>query len=135
MIIIKRKRMHHIGIVLPDMEKAVDFMEKFGFEKDHMEYVEKYHAYCLFTKHNENETPLEFIIPTEGVLKEFRDGKGGIHHIAIEVEDIGEAEKECRAKGMELLEKSAVRSSEHIMCNFVRPKSGNGILVEFIQEV
>ena len=67
----KPMRLHHVGIIMTTMEKAEAFLEKFGLEKDYMEYVAAYHAYCLFTKYTEKESPVELIIPTEGVLTEF----------------------------------------------------------------
>ena len=90
----KPMRLHHVGIVLLSMDKAEAFLEQFGLEKDYMEYVEAYHAYCLFTKYGEKESPIELVIPTEGVLTEFRNGKGGLHHIAFEVEDVEKARRE-----------------------------------------
>ena len=68
-------RLHHVGIILKDMKTAKEFLERFGLEKDYCEYVEAYHAHCLFTKYDSNESPIELIIPTEGVLTEYRDGK------------------------------------------------------------
>lgn len=42
----------------------------------------------LFYKKGKNSSPIEFIIPREGVLKDFNGGKGGIAHIAFEVDDV-----------------------------------------------
>lgn len=78
----KRTRLHHVGIIMPTMEQAEDFMRVFGFEKDYMEYVEAYQADCLFTKYGPEESPVELIIPRGGVLLDYREGKGGLHHIA-----------------------------------------------------
>ena len=99
-----------------------------------MEYVDAYHAYCLFTKYGENESPIELIIPTEGVLTEFRNGKGGLHHIAFEVEDVEKARQEFEEKGLEMLEKTAVPGAGGIIVNFLRPRFGFGVLVEFVQQ-
>lgn len=128
-------RLHHVGIIMTTMEKAKAFLEQFGLEQDYMEYVEDYHAYCLFTKYSEKESPIELIIPTEGVLAEYNKGKGGIHHIAFEVEDVEAAKDEFTAKGMEMLEKTAVEGAGGIIVNFLRPRYGLGVLVEFVQQV
>ena len=69
----KPMRLHHVGIIMPSMEKAEAFMDQFRLETDYMEYVEAYHAHCLFTKYGKDESPVELIIPTEGVLTEFRN--------------------------------------------------------------
>lgn len=130
----KPMRLHHVGIVLLSMDKAEAFLEQFGLEKDYMEYVEAYHAYCLFTKYGEKESPIELVIPTEGVLTEFRNGKGGLHHIAFEVEDVEKARREFEEKGLNMLEEEAVPGVGGIIVNFLRPRFGFGVLVEFVQQ-
>ena len=128
-----RKRIHHIGIVMNDRSRAESFMEIFGFQIDKEEYVEAYHAQCIFTKLYDNEVALEFIIPTEGVLTEYNGGKGGIHHIALEVDDVEAVRAEFEEKGLRMLEESAVQGACGIIVNFLRPRYGAGILVEFIE--
>ena len=129
----KPLRLHHVGIIMTSMERAEAFLELFGLEKDYMEYVDAYHADCLFTKYSDRESPVELVIPTEGVLTEYNKGKGGIHHIAFEVEDVEAARQEFEAKGMEMLEKEAVEGAGDIIVNFLRPRYGLGVLVEFVQ--
>lgn len=131
----KPMRLHHVGIIMTTMEKAEAFLDQFGLEKDYMEYVEVYHAHCLFTKFGEKESPVELIIPTEGVLTEYNRGKGGLHHIAFEVEDVEAAKEEFTKKGMEMLEHTAVEGAGGILVNFLRPRYGLGVLVEFVQQV
>lgn len=128
-------RLHHVGIVMTTMERAREFMELFGLEEDYSEYVDAYHAWCLFTKYGEKESPIELVIPTEGVLTEFRGGKGGLHHIAFEVEDVEAARKEFAGNGKEMLENAAVDGAGGIIVNFLRPRYGLGVLVEFVQQV
>lgn len=131
----KPMRMHHVGMILPTMEAAHRFLEKFGLEVDYQGYVEAYHADLIFTKYTGDESPIEIIIPKEGVLTKFNNGKGGIAHIAFEVEDIEAVRKEYESKGMEMLEGKAVPGTSDIIVNFLRPKYGEGILVEFVQTV
>ncbi|MCY6485841.1 VOC family protein [Clostridium aestuarii] len=132
----KPMRMHHVGIVLPTMEAAHKFLETFGLETDYEGYVEAYKADLIFTKYTENESPIELIIPKDGsVLKDFNKGKGGIAHIAYEVEDIEAVRKDFESKGMKMLEGSAVPGTSDIIVNFLRPKYGQGILVEYVQTV
>jgi len=131
----KPMRLHHVGIIMTSMERAETFLEQFGLEKDYMEYVEAYHAHCLFTKFSEQESPVELIIPTEGILTQFHNGKGGIHHIAFEVEDVEAARREFTEKGMEMLETKAVEGAGGIIVNFLRPRYGLGVLVEFVEQV
>lgn len=57
--------------------KSRPVYEKIWSGKDYMEYVESYKSNCLFTKHKEDETPIELVIPLEGVLATYNNGKGG----------------------------------------------------------
>lgn len=131
----KPMRIHHIGVVLPTMEAAQHIMDLFGMEVDYTGFVDAYHADLVFTKYGDRESPIEFIIPKEGVLKEFNGGKGGIAHIAFEVDDVEAVRAEMEEKGMKMLEKKAVKGTDDIMVNFLRPKYSEGILFEFVQTV
>ena len=129
-------RLHHIGIVLPTLEKAHDFIETNGLEVDYSGFVDAYHADLIFTKKDKNSTPIEFIIPREGVLKDFNHGKGGIAHIAFEVDDVEKVRQimEGQQPGC-MLEKKAVQGTDDIVVNFRRPSTDAGILVEYVQTV
>lgn len=132
----QRKRMHHVGVVLPTLEAAEDVMTLFGLEKDYGGYVESYQADLIFTKYGDRESPIEFIIPHEGsVLKEFNGGKGGIAHIAFEVDDVEAVRREFEAKGRHMLEQKAVKGTDDIVVNFMRPRYSDHILFEFVQTV
>lgn len=90
--------------------------------------------HCLFTKYGDRESPIELVIPTDGILKEYRNGKGGLHHIAFEVEDVEKARQEFADKGLEMLEDAAVPGAGGIIVNFLRPRFGFGVLVEFVEQ-
>ncbi|MDD2980794.1 MAG: VOC family protein [Hespellia sp.] len=128
-------KLHHVGIVMTSQERADRFMEKMGFETDYVEYVEAYKADCLFTKHGDDETPIELVIAKEGVLTTYNNGKGGIHHIAFEVEDVEATRKLYEEKGLHMLEEQAVLGAGGIIVNFLRPRYGEGILTEFVQKI
>jgi lactoylglutathione lyase/methylmalonyl-CoA/ethylmalonyl-CoA epimerase len=132
----KMKRIHHVGIVLPTIEAAEHLMQLFGMEKDYGGFVEAYQADLIFTKYGEHESPIEFIIPHEGsVLKNFNNGKGGIAHVAFEVDDVEEVRRHFEEQGLHMLEKAAVPGTDDIIVNFLRPKFSENILFEFVQTV
>lgn len=132
----KPMRMHHVGIILPTIEQAERIMELFGLEEDYRGYVKSYQADLIFTKYGPLlESPIEFIIPREGVLKEFNQGKGGIAHIAFEVDDVEAAGRELEARGLGMLETAPVEGTADIIVNFLRPRYSEGILFEFVQTV
>lgn len=131
----KPMRMHHVGIVLPSLDDAYDIIDRLGLEIDYKGHVDAYQSKLIFTKGGDHSSPIEFIIPEDGVLKEFNGGKGGIAHIAFEVDDVEAVRKEFEDKGLGMLEKAAVQGTDDIIVNFLKPKYNNGILVEFVETV
>ena len=131
----KPLRMHHVGVVLPAIEQAERLIKLFGLKVDYRGYVKSYHADLIFTQYGPNERAIEFNIPHEGVLTKFNNGKGGIAHIAFEVEDVEAASRELEAQGLEMLEKEAVEGTSDIIVNFLRPRYSEGVLFELVQTV
>ena len=129
----KRTRIHHIGVVVPSHQAAENLMTMFGMEVDYTGTA--YGSDIIFTKYGPLESPIEFIIPREGVLTKYNNGKGGIHHVAFEVDDIEAVRQEFVAQGKELLEEKAVVGTPDIVVNFLRPRYSEGILFEFVQTV
>lgn len=126
------KKMHHVSIVLPTAQQAQALMAMYGLEQAREGQTE-YGGTILFTKAREGECPIEFVIPNGGKLAEFNNGKGGIHHICFEVKDLEVASDRLRAQGALLLEEKGVYGGPHAKCNFVRPRSSQGILVELME--
>jgi methylmalonyl-CoA/ethylmalonyl-CoA epimerase len=134
----KRKRLHHVGIVLPTLEAVNHLMTMLGLEEDYRGYVEAYQADLIFTKYGEHESPIEFIVPREGSVlqkyNKYNDGRGGIH-IAFEVDDVEAVRSEFKAKGMHMLEPKAVKATDDLIVNFLRPRHSEQVLFEFVQTV
>lgn len=131
------KRLHHVGIILPEEQFARDIMEMYGLEAE-SEGMTPYDTKFIFTKLNpdESESAIEFLIPYSGVLKEYNNGKGGIAHICFEVDDVEAASAEFREKGYALLEDPCpMVEGTNMKINFVKPKSNHGILIELMELV
>ena len=60
---------------------------------------------------------------------------GGIHHVAVEVEDIEAALAGLKAKGMRLIDESPRVGAEGCLVAFVHPSSANGVLLELVQSI
>ncbi len=80
---------------------------------------------------------IELIQPIDsrsGVAR-FLEKKGeGIHHIAIEVDDIDRQLERLAAQGVELIDKKP-RSGINGRIAFLHPKSTQGVLIELVQKV
>jgi len=125
-----RSRLHHVGIIVADAEQVELLVALLGLRRGHEEYVAEYEAMCFFTEGD--GAAIEFIVPGEGKLSKFNKGFGGLHHIALEVENLEEAAAELNARGVKLLEQHPVDAGS-ILINFVPPLYTRGFIVEFIQ--
>jgi catechol 2,3-dioxygenase-like lactoylglutathione lyase family enzyme len=125
-----RSSLHHVGIIVADREQVDLLMKLFGLELGDEQYVPEYEAQCYFTRGA--AAAIEFIVPSGGKLKTFNKGFGGIHHIALEVEDLEQAAVELEQNGVKLLEQTPVDAGP-ILINFVPPLYTRGFIVELVQ--
>jgi hypothetical protein len=97
-------------------------------------YVEPWQALCIFTKAPVG-SPIEFVVPDGGTLKDFNGGVGGIHHVALAVDNLTKVAERLGKRGMKLLEKEPVKGAGPFYCNFLSPLYTRGVLIEFVEEI
>ena len=61
-------------------------------------------------------------------------GRGGIHHVAFNVENVAEALKEAQAAGLQLIDMQPRKGAENLMIAFLHPKSTCGVLTELCEQ-
>ena len=125
-------KLHHVGLIVPELQAAQELLQTLGLEAGREQYVPEYEADCIFA--GGADGCLELIVPRGGKLSKFNKGMGGLHHIAIEVDDLQATSDSLRARGMELLEQEPVDAGP-IRINFLPPIYTRGIIVEFIETV
>ncbi len=70
----------------------------------------------------------------EGPIKKFIDAKGGgIHHMALSVDDLDAALVELKTKGIELIDEKPRYGAHNSRIAFVHPRATGGILIELVQ--
>lgn len=125
-----KHKLHHVGIVVPNADRVDALLALLGLQRGHTQYVPEYKAECVFTSCD--GSALEFVIPKGGKLAEFNRGIGGLHHIAIEVDDLEGLGDQLRESDVPLLEPKAVEAGR-LRINFLAPVYTGGIIVEFVQ--
>ena len=127
-------RLHHVGLIVSDREQVTVLCGLLGFVILNEEYVEEYQADCYFAggPQDTDSTCIEFIVPRGGVLTRFNKGMGGLHHVAIEVDDLNETSAALRAQGAALLEEAPVDAGD-LLINFLPPAYTRGLIVEYVQ--
>jgi methylmalonyl-CoA epimerase len=130
------KKIHHVGVVVKDIEKALDlYVNTLGFKASDILTAKENGIKTVMVSLGEVTLELVEPIDPQGGVQKFLETRGeGIHHISLEVDDIN---KECsllESKGIKLTEKKP-RYFEGALTSFVHPKSTNGVLIELLQWV
>lgn len=123
-------RLHHVGVICPDRAQVEALMALLRLEVDGETYVPAYEADCIFSKGPGG--CIEFIIPRGGKLKNFNKGAGGLHHVALEVDDLASESRRLEAAGVRLLEETPVDAGD-LLINFVPPIFTRGVILELVQ--
>ncbi len=130
-------KIDHLGIATKEIEAALEFWrDALGLESLHTEEVEKQKVRVAMLPIG--ETNIELLEPTsdDSPISKFLEKRGGgIHHIAIEVENIEEALERMKAEGAKLIDETPKVGAGGCLIAFVHPKSSGGVLLELVQKV
>ena len=128
-------KINHLGIATKGIDEALGFWaDALGLENLHSEIVEDQKVRVAMLPIGESR--IELLEPTsdDSPISKFLEKRGaGIHHIAIEVDDIEAALEQLKAKGMRLIDQSPRIGAEGCLVAFVHPSSTNGVLLELVQ--
>jgi methylmalonyl-CoA/ethylmalonyl-CoA epimerase len=126
----------HVGIVVKSTQEMVSLLSKlFGFEiSESIPFPEDGFKSTMVSKEG---VTIELIEPmgTDGTIQKFVQKQGwGLHHISIQVDNIGEEMRSLKAKGVQLVnEEPHVVKGTSDQTAFIHPHSTRGILIELIQ--
>jgi methylmalonyl-CoA epimerase len=129
-------RIDHIGIAVRSIADAARlYGEGLGLACTHVETVEAQGVKVGFIPVGETEIELLEPLGPESPVARFLDKRGeGIHHICLEVEDIGAAMEQLKAQGLRLLSDAPQPGAGGALVAFVHPASANGVLLELAQK-
>ncbi len=82
---------------------------------------------------------LEIVSPQQGTndgpISKFIEKKGGgIHHVALTVDNVSDALTYLKSKGVRLIDETPRQGAHETTIAFVHPESTGGILIELVQE-
>jgi methylmalonyl-CoA epimerase len=130
------KRIDHIAIVVPNIEEALRFYEgALGLTVEHTERVSiPEDVIVAFLPAGDSEIELvEPVDETSGVARYLEKRGPGIHHIALEVDDIRVTLARLKRRGVELINEEPTIGSGGKLVGFIHPRSANGVLVELYE--
>lgn len=129
------RKISHIGIAVENLGAAREFFEK-HFSLPGTEQETFGELLFSFIPFGAGDTRLELLQSTTegGQMAKFIGKRGpGLHHIALEVDDIEAELVRLQAEGIQLINAKPYRNAHQELVAFLHPKSTNGILIELIQ--
>jgi len=128
------KKVHHIGIAVNNLEESVALFERLLGLKAHIEEAPCQRVTeAIFQVGEGIEIDLLEPMGPDSAVAKFLEKRGeGLHHIALEVDDINADLKDMESKGVQLIDKEG-REGVAGKIAFLHPKSVSGVLVELVQ--
>ncbi|HEY98225.1 MAG TPA: methylmalonyl-CoA epimerase [Dehalococcoidia bacterium] len=128
------KRVHHIGIAVKDLKESIPLFESLLGVKPRLEEAPSQKVNEAIFRVGEG-MEIDLMEPTgpDSTVAKFLETRGeGLHHIALEVDDINKELKAMEKKGFRIIGNV---SGEGVagQTGFLHPKSVNGVLVELLQ--
>lgn len=125
---------HHLGVAVTDLDAAVDTWGRlFGAEVEYRDSLESQgvDAVSLLV----GESRIELLAPTgdDTPVGRFLARRGpGMHHVALETDDIEEVLRELDDAGAQLIDQIPRRGLYGLEVAFVHPSAVHGVLTEVV---
>ena len=130
------KRIDHIAIVVDDIQTSLGFwQEALGLKLAGVEEVSEQKSVVAFLPTGDSE--VELVKPTtddSGVARFLEKRGPGMHHICFEVDGLQTILDELKAKGVRLINETAVIGAGGNRIAFIHPESTQGVLVELYEK-
>jgi methylmalonyl-CoA/ethylmalonyl-CoA epimerase len=128
-------KINHLGIATKGIDEALKFwQDALGLENVHTETVDEQKVRVAMLPVGDTRIELlEATAPDSPIQKFIEKRGGGIHHIAVEVEDIEDALSKLKAQNIRLIDEKPRVGAEGCLVAFVHPASADGVLLELVQ--
>lgn len=128
------RRIHHVGIAVRNIEEARKRYEVLSLTVTQEEVIPQEKVKVAFLQLGENL--LELLQPTEkdSHINRFLERHGeGMHHLALEVQEIEAAMQEMKDKGVRLTSDVIRIGAGGHRYFFIHPSSTGGVLIEIVE--
>ncbi len=128
-------KINHLGIATKGIDEALKFwQDALGLENVHTETVDEQKVRVAMLPIGDTRIELlEATAPDSPIQKFIEKRGGGIHHIAVEVENIEDALTKLKAQNIRLIDEKPRVGAEGCLVAFVHPASADGVLLELVQ--
>jgi methylmalonyl-CoA epimerase len=127
-------KVDHIGIATKSLKDASVWQSALGLEVAHTEEVLDQGVRVSMLPIGETRIELLEPLSEDSPVGRFLQKRGpGIHHVAVQVEDIEAALSRFRQQGARLIDERPRLGADGCLVAFVHPSSANGVLLELVQ--
>lgn len=128
-------KISHIGIAVKQLEKHLPFyQEVLGLKLEKIETIEIEKVRVAFLIIGNARIELLEPLNNQSTIQKYIEKHGeGIHHIAIEVDQLDERLKRMKKEGIQLLNDKPLPGALGSERSFIHPKSAGGVLFELVQ--
>lgn len=126
-------RINHLGIAVQDLDAAARVYEVMGLSVEKVMEVPEQKVKVAFIP--VGESTIELVQPTapDSAVARYLENKGaGLHHVALEVDDVGGALAELAEQGLELIDETPRQGAEGRIA-FLHPRSTGRVLIELVE--
>jgi methylmalonyl-CoA epimerase len=125
---------HHVGVAVADLDSAVaSYRQLFGAELEHREKVADQGVEAASLRVGTGRVELLASLGPETPVGKFLAKRGpGMHHVAFEVDDVGEELSRLAADGAALIDEQPRRGLFGLEVAFIHPDATGGVLAELV---
>ena len=130
----KVKKIHHVAIVVDDIEGSLSIWDTLGLKVESIRDVPEQAARVAFLQLGDSE--IELVEPTtdaSGISRYLAKRGPGLHHLCIEVEDIEGIMESLIKNGFKLINSTPQVGNGGSKYAFIHPESTQGVLVELYE--
>lgn len=125
---------HHVGIIVKDLEAAAEKYRLLGFEPGSVERLKQQNIDAIAIRAGDSWIELISPIDHDSALGRFLDSRGeGMHHVACLVDDVDSTLSELAGRGVELIDQQSRIGLHNWRVAFIHPRSCAGVLTELVQ--
>src|SRR5919108_5729721 len=127
------QQIDHIGIAVKNLDETVAFYRQvMGLEVSSTEVLNDMKIAFLRIGDSELEL-LEDLTPDGAIARHVAKRGEGMQHMAYRVDNIEQALRDMRAKGVALIDEQPRAGARNARVAFLHPKSTKGVLIELVE--
>jgi methylmalonyl-CoA/ethylmalonyl-CoA epimerase len=130
------KKVHHVGIVVREMEHAMRFYrDTLGLHVHKLETIQDQGVTAALLTLGDSEIELlQPVVPDTGIARYLESRGEGLHHICFEVDDVDRDLEALKGRDIELIDQTPRVGLAGRIC-FLHPRALDGTLVELCQPI